>query len=135
MGVHDLLNKMASAEDEFLETEFMAPVLHGGRVQVRIAGIVVTLRVMGDAEPGWALLKPLSMDRARVVGRPSLRQVRDYLALFPLFRLLLLSRSEEGAELAGAARPPGRYTSPEQRPGSPPLGDRGPTLSTGPGPL
>jgi hypothetical protein len=94
MSVHDLLNKMASAEDAFLQTEFMAPVLPGGRVHVRIAGIVCTLRVVGQAEPGWAVLKPLSLKRARVVDRPSLRQVRDYLALFPAFRLLLLSRTE-----------------------------------------
>jgi hypothetical protein len=50
---------------------------------------------MGDAEPGWSILKPLSLERARVVGRPSLRQVRDYLAMFPAFRLLLLSRTKE----------------------------------------
>jgi hypothetical protein len=95
MSVHDLLNKMASAEDAFLQTEFMAPVLPAGRVHVRIAGIVCTLRVVGHAEPGWAILKPLSLKRARVVDQPSLRQVRDYLSLFPAFRLLLLSRTEE----------------------------------------
>jgi hypothetical protein len=95
MSVHDLLNKMASAEDAFLQTEFMAPVLPGGRVQVRIAGIVCTLRVAGAPQPGWAILKPLSLKRAKVVGEPSLSQVRDYLSLFPAFRLLLVSRTEE----------------------------------------
>ena len=79
----------------------MAPVLPDGRVQVRIAGIVCTLQVVGAPEAGWAILKPLSLQRARVVDRPSLRQVRDYLALFPLFRLLLLTRTgEEGRWLA-----------------------------------
>jgi hypothetical protein len=68
---------------------------------VRIAGIVCTLQVAGAPESGWAILKPLSLQRARVVDRPSLRQVRDYLALFPLFRLLLLTRTgEEGRWLA-----------------------------------
>lgn len=93
MSIHDLLDRMESAEDAFLETEFLAPVLPGGWVQVRIEGLVCTLRVAGQADPGWAILKPLSMDRARVVAEPTLRQVRDYLDLFPVVRLLLLARA------------------------------------------
>ena len=68
MSIHDLLDRMESAEDAFLKTEFLAPVLPGGRVRVRIEGLVCTLRVTGRASPGWAILKPLSMDRARVVA-------------------------------------------------------------------
>lgn len=93
MRIFDLLDRMESAEDAFLETEFLAPVLPGGWVQVRIEGLVCTLRVTGRASPGWAILKPLSMDRARVVAEPTLRQVRDYLELFPAVRLLLLARA------------------------------------------
>ena len=93
MRIFDLLDRMESAEDAFLETEFLAPVLAGGWVQVRIEGLVCTLRVMGHAGPGWAILKPLSMDRARVVAEPALRQIRDYLGLFPAVRLLLLARA------------------------------------------
>ena len=36
MSIHDLLNKMESAEQAFLETEFMAPVLPDGRVRRHI---------------------------------------------------------------------------------------------------
>jgi hypothetical protein len=93
MSIHDLLDKMESAEEAFLQTEFLAPVLPGGWVRVRIAGLVCTLRVAGSPQPGWAILRPLSMDRARVVGQPGLRQVRDYLALFPAVRMLLLGRA------------------------------------------
>jgi hypothetical protein len=84
---------MESAEESFLNTEFLSPVLPGGRVQVRIAGMVCTLRIVGKAETGWAILKPLSLDTAQVVARPSLRQVRDYLGLFPTVRLLALARA------------------------------------------
>lgn len=93
MDIHDLLDKMASAENAFLDAEFLAPVMPGGRVRVRIAGVVCTLRVVGQVEPGWAILKPLSLDRARVVGKPGLRQIREYLALFPQVRLLLVTRA------------------------------------------
>jgi hypothetical protein len=93
MGIHSLLDKMESAEDAFLETEFLAPVLPGRQVRVRITGLICTLRVIGEAEAGWAILKPLSLDRARVVARPSLRQIRDFLALFPALRLVMLVRA------------------------------------------
>jgi hypothetical protein len=96
VNIHDLLNKMASAEEDFLRTEFMAPILPNGRVRVRIAGLVCTLRVVGDVSPGWAILKPLAMDLAQVTAKPSLRQIRDYLALFPAVRLLLVARTEAG---------------------------------------
>lgn len=92
MNIFDLLNKMEAAEDAFLETEFLAPVLPNGQVRVRIEGVVCTLRVEGEAEAGWAILKPLAMDRARVVGKPSLRQRRQFLGLFPAVHLLLVAR-------------------------------------------
>jgi hypothetical protein len=93
MSIHNLLDKMEAAEEAFLETEFLAPVLPGRRVRVRIAGIVCTLRVVGRAEPGWAILRPLALDRAQVIGKPSLQQIRDFLALFPPIRLLLVART------------------------------------------
>lgn len=86
---------MEAAEEAFLDTEFLAPVLPGGRVRVRIAGLVCTLRVTGRHEPGWAILKPLSLERARVVAQPGLRQVHDYLALFPAVRLVLVARTRQ----------------------------------------
>jgi hypothetical protein len=94
VNIHDLLNKMESAEEEFLRTEFLAPILPNGQVRVRIAGLVCVLQVTDRVEPGWAILKPLAMDRAQVIARPSLRQIRDYLALFPAVRLLLVARAE-----------------------------------------
>ncbi len=93
MSIHNLLDKMESAEEAFLATEFLAPVLPCGHVRVRIAGLLCTLRVMGQVEPGWAILKPLSLDQARVVAQPSLRQIRDYLSLFPAVQLVLLARA------------------------------------------
>ncbi len=92
MNVHDLINRMAGAESDFLKSEFLAPVLPGGKVRVRIAGVVCTLDVTGTPEPGWAVLKPVTLHQARVTDTPSLRQIRDYLALFPAVRLLLMSR-------------------------------------------
>lgn len=92
MSIYDLLNKMEAEEEAFLDTEFLVPILPGRQVRVLIAGVICTLRVIGTAELGWAILKPLSMDRAKVIAKPSLQQIRDYLALFPALKLLLISR-------------------------------------------
>ena len=92
--VHALLDRVAAAERDFLKAEFLAPVLKGGLVRVRIEGLVLTLRVTGAYEPGWAILKPLSMSKAAVLRKPTLPQVRSYLGLFPSVRLLLLARGD-----------------------------------------
>lgn len=92
--VHALLDRMASAERDFLKAEFLAPVLRGGQVRVRIEGLVLTLRVTGSHEPGWAILRPLSMEKAEILRKPGLPQIRSYLGLFPSVRLLLLTRGE-----------------------------------------
>lgn len=94
MSVRHLLDKMEAAEEAFLRAEFLAPVTAGGRVRVRIAGVICTLQVVGEHDPGWAILKPLALDRARVVARPSPMQIREYLELFPAVRLILAGHAE-----------------------------------------
>jgi hypothetical protein len=92
--IHALLDRVASAERDFLKAEFLAPVLRGGQVRVRIEGLVLTLGVTGPQEPGWAILRPLSMEKAEILRKPGLPQIRSYLGLFPSVRLLLLTRGE-----------------------------------------
>ena len=38
MSIHDLLDRLESAEEAFLQTEFLAPVLSGGQVRVPLPG-------------------------------------------------------------------------------------------------
>lgn len=92
MNIHNLLNKMEAAEDSFLKTRFLAPILPNGQVRVRIEGVVCTLQVEGAAKAGWAILKPLAIDRAKVVREPRKSQLRKYLRLFPQVQLLLVAR-------------------------------------------
>ncbi len=92
MRVHNIIDKMEAAENHFLNTEFIAPVLPQGQVRVRIAGVICTLQVKGNPKPGWAFLKPLSFDRAEICGKPGLRQIKAYLQLFPAVRLIVLTR-------------------------------------------
>ncbi len=93
MRVHNIIDKMEAAENHFLNTEFIAPVLPQGQVRVRIAGVICTLQVKGNPKPGWAFLKPLSFDQAEICGKPGLGQIKAYLELFPAVRLILLTRA------------------------------------------
>ena len=86
--VSKLLEKLAAAEEEFLGREFLAPVVHGGDVRVRIAGVVCRLGIEPADFEGWGIFRPVSHRQARLVRRASLSQRRQYLELLPLMRLI-----------------------------------------------
>jgi hypothetical protein len=93
--VTDALNRLAAAEEKFLASEFLAPVVRGGRVQVRIAGVICTLRVRpGDFE-GWGVFRPASHSDAALARQATLAERARYLDLFPLVRLILAAKPEE----------------------------------------
>jgi len=92
MGIDEIIDELAAAQDAFVGTRFVAPVLPGGKVRVRIAQVVCELEIEGDPEPGLALLEALSPERARVIGPARRRQIAEYLGLFKRVRLLLLEQ-------------------------------------------
>lgn len=96
MDVRELLRRMTQEEQSFLESTFVAPVLKGAGVQVRVAGIVWKFQVTPRDFEGWALLKPETTRAARVVGAARLGQVRDYLRLFPALSLVLTEKRADG---------------------------------------
>ena len=87
-----LLARFAAAEEQFLAGEFLAPVVGRGGVRVRVAGVVLRLRVEPADFEGWGVFRPLSTTRARLVRTPGLAERKRYLDLFPLVRLILAGR-------------------------------------------
>src|SRR5262245_11190394 len=88
-NVNDVLDRLAAAEEQFLASEFLAPVLHGSQVQVRIAGVLCRLRVHPPDFEGWGIFRPESHLEARLVRPARLAERQRYLELFPLVRLIL----------------------------------------------
>jgi hypothetical protein len=86
--IHDLLNRLAAAEERFLQSDFLAPALRGGVVHVRIAGIVCRLKVEGSFE-GWGAFRPTGPAAARLLRPATLAECRRYLELLPQRRLIL----------------------------------------------
>jgi hypothetical protein len=88
MNARELVERMVTAEERFLERTFMAPVLPGARVRVRLEGIVWEFAVTPRQPVGWAVLRPIDRRTAQVTGVPPLGKVREYLGLFPTASLV-----------------------------------------------
>ena len=91
----DALKRLAAAEERFLASEFLAPVIRGGKVQVRIAGVVCTLCVRPADFEGWGVFRPASHSDAELLRPAKLAERQRYLDLFLLVRLILADRREE----------------------------------------
>ena len=90
----DALNRLAAAEERFLASEFLAPVIPGGKVQVRIAGVICTLTIQPADFEGWGVFRPTSYSTATLVRPAQLAERARYLELFPLLRLILTGKQE-----------------------------------------
>src|SRR5262249_53955387 len=90
-----ILKRMAVAEEKFLASDFLAPVLRSGSVQVRIAGVVCRIKVQPDDFEGWGVFRPTSHTTATLVRPARLAERQRYLELFPLLRLILCGRDGE----------------------------------------
>jgi hypothetical protein len=84
----ELLDRFAAAEERFLRSEFLAPALPGGLVQVRLEGVICRLRMAGDFR-GWGVFRPTGPATAAFVRRATLAEQRRYLELFPRRRVIL----------------------------------------------
>ena len=100
--MHELLGRLAAAEERFLQQEFLAPALRGGRIRVRIAGVVCDVRIQPNDFHGWGIFQPVSHNEARLTRAATLTERRRYLDLFPLLRLIVC-RQEAGQCLCAAA--------------------------------
>lgn len=81
----DLFAKLAAQEQEFFDTEFFSPVLRGVPVRVKIANVIVTLKVSPRNFEGWGVFSSKDQKTARFVREASRPQKQEYLNLFPRF--------------------------------------------------
>jgi hypothetical protein len=94
MRIKALLDNLEAQEQAFLARDILAPVLRGRAVGVQIAGVRCSLQLDRRRYEGWAVLRPLSAGRARILRPARMGEVASYLALFPPVRLIALARSE-----------------------------------------
>ena len=87
--LRETLDRLAAAEERAFAREFLAPMLHGGVVQVRIAGVVCRLRVSPHDFEGWGIFRPTSATAAELVRPARLAERRRYLDLLPILRMII----------------------------------------------
>jgi hypothetical protein len=105
----DALNSLAAAEERFLTSEFLTPVVRGGQVQVRIAGVICTLRIQPADFEGWGIFRPASHADATLVRQAKLAERARYLDLFPVVRLILAGKQDEQRLALPAHRSDARF--------------------------
>ncbi len=93
--INDVLNRLAAAEEQFVGSEFLAPMPRGGVVQVRIAGVVCRLKVRPADFEGWGVFRATSHTAAELVRSARLAERQRYLELFPLLRLILCRKDRD----------------------------------------
>src|SRR5258708_6052684 len=96
--INDALTRLARAETEFLGSAFLAPVVRGHGVTVRIAGVRCTLRVIPPAFHGWGVFRPVSHAVATHARPATSAERRRYLSMLPAVRLVAMAR--EGGRAA-----------------------------------
>jgi hypothetical protein len=109
--VHELLDRLAAAEQLGLRREFLAPALPGGIVQVRIEGVVCRLRLDVDFR-GWGVFRPTGATTATLVRRATLAEQERYLALLPRRRVILCRSRGAWWEAWPAHHGDGRFRAP-----------------------
>jgi len=90
--LRETLERLAAAEERAFATEFLAPMLRGGVVQVRIAGVVCRLKVQPDDFEGWGVFRAASPATAALVRPARLVERRQYLDLLPVLRVIVCLR-------------------------------------------
>ncbi|RKZ92810.1 MAG: hypothetical protein DRR19_03060 [Candidatus Parabeggiatoa sp. nov. 1] len=91
-NIDKLLDKLAVVEANLPSTRLLAPCVQGGRVRVKIAGLVYTFIPRPNNFTGWGIFQPIDEKHARLVEPASLPQIAEYLQRLPTLRLYLVEK-------------------------------------------
>lgn len=93
MDVRKLIDKLAKEEEALQKKDFLAPVVRGGSVCIRIRGIICRFLPEDSDFEGWGIFKPVSLHRVRVRDVAGKAPVRKYLAQLPAVEVILADPS------------------------------------------
>jgi hypothetical protein len=91
-----LLSRVAREERELIGTEVIAPVVPGGHLAVRVAGLLHRFKVRPEATRGWGIFRAGSDGVASFLRPASLTEVERYMRDLPRYRLKLAERTVGG---------------------------------------
>lgn len=86
-----IVSKIADQEKALIGTTFLAPYVGGGKVRLRLSGIIYELTVP-DCREGWGIFEVKGAAKAIWQKSAPLSMIRSYLQLFPQIRLIMIDR-------------------------------------------
>lgn len=86
-----IVSEIAKQEKELQGQTFLAPYVGGGKVRLRLDGIVYEMSINSCPE-GFGIMQVLAPGKAAFVKSAPLSMVKAYLALFPRIRLVLVDK-------------------------------------------
>jgi hypothetical protein len=94
-SLNKLLDDLTAIENNLPQKRLLAPCVIGGRVRVKIAGLVYTFIPRPNNFAGWGIFRPIDEKCAELVESASLPQIIDYLQRLPTLRLFLVEKIKE----------------------------------------
>lgn len=79
MSVRRLVSKLVAAEDEARRRRLLAPCLPGGRIRVKVSGLILTLRASPADFEGWGFFRAVGERTAELEEEAELPWVLQYL--------------------------------------------------------
>lgn len=89
MSIHDLIDRLDRQEEALRYSRFIAPCVGGGKLRVRISGLVHELAPDPRDFEGWGLFEAADDGKARLVEEAGLAEVERYQRLLKPLRLRL----------------------------------------------
>lgn len=102
-----LVSKIADQEKQLVGSKFLAPYVGGGKIRLRLSGIVYHVDAP-DSPDGWGIFELKESSRAKHLEAAPLAMVRNYLALLTQVRVIMLDELTDRQWWAIIADPHGQ---------------------------
>ncbi len=108
-NISTTLTRMTRAEEQFMRNYFLAPVVRGRGVRVKIAGVICEMRVEPANFVGFGIFLPISHKQAMLDRRATMLQRSAYLELFPRVQMIVCHHQDGATIVTPANRSDSRF--------------------------
>src|SRR5689334_18898535 len=88
------IENLEREEQAFLRQHFLAPVVQGHGVRVKIGGVVCRMNIDPADFHGWGVFLPITLKVAMLDRPATMSERRRYLELLPAVRMIVCQKHE-----------------------------------------
>jgi hypothetical protein len=89
------LARLGAEEESFMKRHFLAPVVRGHGVRVRIAKVICRMKIEPADFQGWGVFLPITMAEAMLDRQATMSERKRYLELLPGVRMIVCGRTDQ----------------------------------------